>query len=80
MLDLAATVLVFALYLYSAVGFVFALVFIIKGVQRIDEEAIGAGWGFRLLILPGSVAFWPMLLKRWASGQRTPPEERNPHS
>jgi hypothetical protein len=79
MLEQAATVLVHALYLYGAIGVVFAIAFVFKGVQRIDEEAIGAGWGFRLLVFPGSVAFWPMLLKRWAGGQRSAPEERNPH-
>ena len=79
MLDQAAIALVCTLYFYGAIGMVFALVFVAKGVQRIDEEAIGAGWGFRLLILPGCVAFWPLLLKRWVGGRHTPPEERNPH-
>ena len=79
MLEQAATVLVGALYFYGVIGIVFAIPFVVKGVQRIDEEAIGSGWGFRLLILPGCVAFWPLLLKRWVSGRHTPPEERNPH-
>jgi hypothetical protein len=79
MLEQVANVLVHGLYLYGAIGFFFAIPFVVKGVQRIDEEAVGAGWGFRVLIVPGSVAFWPMLLKRWLGGQRTPPEERNPH-
>jgi len=79
MVEQAAIVLVRALYFYSAIGIVFALVFVVKGAQQIDEEAVGAGWGFRLLILPGCAAFWPLLLKRWVSGRHTPPEERNPH-
>ena len=79
MVEQAAIVLVRALYFYSAIGIVFALVFVVKGALQIDEEAVGAGWGFRLLILPGCVAFWPLLLKRWVSGRHTPPEERNAH-
>jgi hypothetical protein len=79
MLEQAAIVLVRALYLYGAIGIVFALVFVVKGVQQIDEEAVGTGWGFRLLILPGCMAFWPLLLRRWVSGRHTLPEERNPH-
>jgi hypothetical protein len=79
MLEQVANVLVHALYLYGTLGFIFAIPFVVKGVQRIDEEAVGTGWGFRVLIVPGSVAFWPMLLKRWLGRQRTPPEERNPH-
>ena len=79
MLEQAATVLVGALYFYGVIGIVFAIPFVVKGVQRIDEETIGSGWGFRLLILPGCMAFWPFLLRRWVSGRRTPPEERSPH-
>lgn len=79
MLEQIATLLVHALYLYGAMGFLFAIVFITVGVKRIDPEAAATNWGFRLLIFPASVAFWPLLLRRWASGARVPPEERNPH-
>jgi hypothetical protein len=50
---------------YLAAGFVFAVPFVIKGVTRIDEGAIGSKWGFRLIIIPGSIIFWPLLLKKW---------------
>jgi hypothetical protein len=64
---------------YVVVGLLFAPAFVIKGVQRIDPHAQGAPLGFRLLILPGSVAFWPLLLARWAGGATSPPVERSPH-
>jgi len=67
------------LYLYGAIGAIFAIAFVFAGVKRIDPQAVGTGWGFRLLIFPGSVAFWPLLLKCWALGPQEPPEERNPH-
>ena len=51
--------------LYAALGLVFAIAFLTQGVARIDEHAAGAGLGFRLLILPGVVALWPVLLNRW---------------
>src|SRR5919108_572568 len=41
--------------------------------------AIGSSLGFRILIFPGSVAFWPLLLRRWTGRKSEPPEERNPH-
>ena len=66
--------------LYLSLGFLFALGFVTKGVQRIDPTAgDGASWGFRLAILPAAMVFWPMLLKRWLSGQTAPPEEKSPH-
>jgi len=51
--------------LYLAAGFVFAIPFVIKGVTKIDEGAIGSKWGFRLIIIPGTIVFWPLLLKKW---------------
>jgi hypothetical protein len=51
--------------LYAAVGVLFAIAFVVKGVERVDPVAAGAGWGFRLLILPGAAALWPLLLRRW---------------
>ena len=69
---------VYALMAYAAVGLFFAAAFVFRGVQRLDSEAQGAGIGFRLLILPGVAAFWPMFLRRWICGVQ-PPTEKNPH-
>ena len=68
-----------ALLLYTAVGAVFAVAFVTAGVQRVDPDARGSGIVFRLLIMPGSAAFWPLLLGRWIRGDRDVPQERNPH-
>jgi len=74
-----AVLFVDALLLYVALGVAFAVAFICVGVKRIDSQAIGTGVGFRILIFPGSVAFLPLLLRRWARGNADPPLERNPH-
>jgi hypothetical protein len=74
-----AETLVALLYLYAGAGLAFAVPFVLRGVERIDSQARGAGWGFRLILLPGVVAFWPVLLRRWIAGNPEPPEERNPH-
>ena len=57
-----------ALTAYVAIGIVFAIPFVSIGVQRVDAVAKGAGLGFRLLILPGVTALWPLLLLRWVRG------------
>lgn len=49
---------------YLALSFVVALWFAFGGVDRLDEKARGAGWGFRLLLIPGAMALWPWLLWR----------------
>ena len=68
----------FCLTVYAAAGFLFASIFVFRGVQQIDSEAQGSGVGFRLLILPGVAAFWPIFLRRWIRG-RQPSIERSPH-
>jgi hypothetical protein len=55
---------------YLAAGFLFAIPFVIKGVTQIDEGAIGSAWGFRLIILPGAIVFWPLLLKKWIKAKK----------
>ncbi len=72
------TVILAALGIYAGIGFIFAIAFVTRGVDRIDHNARGGGLGFRLLILPGAATFWPVLLRRWISGA-PPPEERNAH-
>ena len=76
--EILARAFVFCLTTYTVTGFLFASIFVLRGVQRVDSEAQGSGVGFRLLILPGVAAFWPMFLRRWIRGTQ-PPTERNPH-
>ena len=54
--------------LYAAAGVVFVFVFLLLGITRIDSGAKGAGLGFRLLIVPGLIALWPLMLIRWLLG------------
>jgi hypothetical protein len=63
---------------YAALGFLFALVFVSSGVTRVDPGTRGSSFAFRLLIIPGCTAFWPMLLWRWVTG-RGAPLETNAH-
>ncbi len=50
--------------LYVAAGLLFALWFVIAGLARVDESAREASWALCLLLLPGAVAFWPLLAWR----------------
>ena len=50
---------------YIALGIVFAVPFLILGVGRIDAAAARGTVGFRIIVLPGVVALWPLLLQRW---------------
>jgi hypothetical protein len=59
------TILLIIVAVYLVAGLVFAIPFVIKGVTKIDEGAHGSTWGFRIIIIPGTIVFWPLLLKRW---------------
>ena len=58
-----------ALAAYGFVGTVFAVVFITVGIHRVDPVAEHAPLGFRLIVLPGVAALWPLLLTRWLRGR-----------
>jgi hypothetical protein len=79
MFETLAKIFVDALETYAGLGVLFGLLFVGIGVQRLDSEAQGSGIGFRLLILPGVAAFWPVFLYRWTRGIAEPPVEKNPH-
>lgn len=65
--------------IYLACGLVFAVPFIIWGAKAIDPHAAHGSWGFRLLIIPGAAAFWPLLMHRWVRHIHEPPEESTAH-
>ena len=64
---------------YLACGLLFAVPFVITGVGKIDPHAVHGSWGFRVLIVPGTMLLWPLLALRWVQGIHEPPEEHNAH-
>lgn len=63
--NLPAVILLLLPGIYLGAGFIFAVLFVLKGASAIDEGAARAGWGFRLIILPGSILLWPYLCRKW---------------
>jgi hypothetical protein len=55
---------------YALVGVVFAIAFVMRGIERVDPAAHGSGLGFRLLVMPGAAALWPVLLRNWTGAKR----------
>lgn len=69
-----ATWMVRGLGFYAALGVLFGAVFVTRGLERLDPGTRGSGWGFRLIVFPGVVALWPLLLRRWLAGSGLPVE------
>jgi hypothetical protein len=51
-----------ALALYLITGLIFGVAFVTSLAGRLDANAREGSWGFRLLILPGAIALWPLVL------------------
>jgi hypothetical protein len=74
-----AQTLLIAAGIYLLCGLAFAIPFVFVGVRKIDPHAAHGSWGFRALIIPGTMFLWPLLARRWLSGAGAPPEEKNAH-
>jgi hypothetical protein len=61
-------VLLTVLSIYGGLGLLFALLFVTVGLVRVDPVARGSSPAFRVLIVPGVAALWPLLLVRWLRG------------
>jgi hypothetical protein len=77
--EAVATGLVWLAAVYVAAGLVFAIPFLARGIEGLDPAARGSSLGFRLIVLPGVVALWPLLALRWRAGATAPPVETNAH-
>ncbi len=64
---------------YLTLGLLFAVPFVLRGVQRIDPVAREGTWGFRAIIVPGVTLCWPLLARRWAVGAVHAPTEHTAH-
>jgi hypothetical protein len=57
--------IVIAFAAYAGIGLLVGIAFIVRGIDRLDPVATGSSWGFRLLILPGAAALWPLITRYW---------------
>jgi len=76
---LLATGIVRLVEAYLAAGLLFALPFAFRLVNRLDAVAAHGTGPFRILVVPGAVLLWPLLLRRLIRGDTAPPAERTAH-
>lgn len=51
--------------IYFFLGLLFVIPFLFKGLTKVDESAHGGTIGFKIIIIPGVIVFWPVLLRKW---------------
>ena len=61
-------ILLIIVAIYLLVGVLFVVPFLMKGLNKVDEGANGSTIGFKIIIIPGVIVFWPMLLSKWTKG------------
>jgi len=51
--------------IYLVLGVLFVIPFLMKGLNKVDEGANGSTIGFKIIIIPGVIVLWPVLLSKW---------------
>lgn len=64
-MGLVASLALYALALYAALGLCVGMAFVVAGITRALDVPASVTVPARLLILPGAVALWPIVLRRW---------------
>ncbi len=74
MSEAAAETLVLLMGIYAVLGLFVGLIFMFGGASRIDPAAKGKGLPLRarILILPGIIGLWPIMLTKLFA-QKEPP-------
>lgn len=62
-MDSAATIIL-GTEIWMGIGAAVAVVFLLWGIDRVDEDAQGA-YIFRPLLIPAILLIWPLVLWRW---------------
>jgi hypothetical protein len=53
---------------YFGCGLVCGFAFVLFGVERALGHSVTVSAGARLVLLPGSIILWPIVLYRWTNG------------
>ena len=59
-----------ALLIYVCCGIVFMIAFLFNGISKVDAATHGSKWGFKIIIIPGVIALWPLLLQKWIKARK----------
>ncbi len=58
-------VILYSILVYLIIGLIFSIIFLTKWIHHVDEASHETSWSFKLVILPGCIMFWPVLLKKY---------------
>ena len=73
MIDQIFSILVMMTGFYLLAGLVVAVVFFTRWLRTFDPAAVTGSRGFRVLVTPGIIALWPLILIK-VFGQKSAPD------
>jgi len=62
MIEIIVDIVLLLMAIYLIAGLLFSIYFLAKGVAKLDEDAKNSPWHFKLIIWPGTVLLWSVLL------------------
>lgn len=69
-METVALMALYAVGAYALIGILLLAPFHRSALPRIDESAAGASVGFHVIVSPGLVALWPVILRKWLAVRR----------
>ena len=70
-MDIIVQIIPTIILIYLAIGLVFGIYFFIRGAAQLDELVKDSKWTVRLLLVPGAIGLWPLLLSRLLKPSKT---------
>jgi hypothetical protein len=72
-MSMIAALVLYGSSLYALLGICVAVAFVVLGVTRILPQPATVTMPARLLLFPGAVALWPVVVRRWLQAARARP-------
>ena len=66
-------IIIYIVLVYAGLGVIFSIPFLSRWIHIVDESTHESGLTFKLIILPGCIVFWPLLLKRFLESKQERP-------
>ncbi len=74
-MNILATLALYGSALYAVLGVCVALAFVVLGVTRVLPQPATVTIPARVLLFPGAVVLWPVVVRRWLQAARSGPRE-----
>ena len=73
-METAIAIFLYLLGGYVLLGLLFGIYFFVAGAARMDSGIKDSRWTVRLLLLPGAIGLWPLLIRK-AFGRKSTSDE-----